>query len=207
MGRRTLIVGDIHGCAQELEDLLERAHPTHVVVVGDLFTKGPDPLGVWRALEQVGAPAGVLGNHDDWVLRRRDEGPWRSLPGAAWAWLEALPIFREEAGLMVVHAGIHPTEGRPGTTRRMALHMRRWPDDRGGESSAHPFWWEVYAGPGLIVYGHDARRGLVDRRPATLGLDTGCVYGGQLTGYLVEADRLIQVPARRTWHPVAPPRP
>jgi hypothetical protein len=48
-----------------------------------------------------------------------------------------------------------------------------------------------------VLHGHDARRGLIDRRPWTLGLDTGCVYGGALTGYLLEEDRLLQVPARR----------
>ena len=36
----------------------------------------------------------------------------------------------------------------------------------------------------MVIYGHDARRGPQDHRPYTLGLDTGCVYGGQLTGYV-----------------------
>ena len=53
------------------------------------------------------------------------------------------------------------------------------------------------------MYGHDAARGLQDHRPHTLGLDTGCVYGGALTGYLVEADRLVRVAAQETYRPVA----
>jgi len=39
-------------------------------------------------------------------------------------------------------------------------------------------------------------------RPRTLGLDSGCVYGKTLTGYLLEEDRLIQVPAARVHKPV-----
>ena len=46
-----------------------------------------------------------------------------------------------------------------------------------------------------MIYGHDAVRGLQDHRPRTLGLDTGCVYGGVLTGYLLEDDRIVSVPA------------
>ncbi|MBK8181055.1 MAG: hypothetical protein IPK67_19650 [Planctomycetes bacterium] len=37
-------------------------------------------------------------------------------------------------------------------------------------------------------------RGLVDRRPHSLGLDTGCVYGGQLTGFLVEEGACCRCP-------------
>jgi diadenosine tetraphosphatase ApaH/serine/threonine PP2A family protein phosphatase len=54
----------------------------------------------------------------------------------------------------------------------------------------------------LVVYGHDAVRGLVDHRPRTLGIDTGCVYGRQLTGYLLEADQLISADAQRVYRPV-----
>jgi hypothetical protein len=50
------------------------------------------------------------------------------------------------------------------------------------------------------VFGHDARRGFVhierDGLPSPARLDTGCVYGGQLSGWLVEEQRLIQVPAK-----------
>ena len=193
----TLVVGDVHGCADELDALLQRVGPARLVVVGDLFTRGPDPAGVWRLLAAAGA-VGVLGNHDARVLAE----PLRwapHLPDAAFAWLEALPLWRTETGVDVVHAGVDPLAGLPGTRRGAAITLRRWPRD--GRSSADPFWWEGHRGPRLVLYGHDAARGLVDRRPYTLGLDTGCVYGGALTGYCVEADRLVQQPARRVYRP------
>ena len=199
MSARTLIVGDVHGCADELSELLQGVAPQRLLLVGDLFTKGPDPLGVWRLITAARAQA-VLGNHDEYVLKHRDAGAWRALPPEAWTWLEALPLFLQEEGLIVVHAGLHPERGVAGTDARMATRIRRWPDDRRGEASDQPFWWEGYGGPGLVVYGHDARRGLVDRRPRTLGLDTGCVYGNKLSGYILEEDRLVQVPARRIYH-------
>ena len=191
-------MGDIHGCSAELEELLARAEADRVVVVGDVFTKGPDPQGVWTLLREVGA-VGVLGNHDAAMLARPKRFASMQLPRAAWEWLEALPLFREEAGHIVVHAGLNPVAGRAGTTRSTALVVRRWPDDTRED---HPFWWQLWDRPERVIYGHDAARGLQDHRPRTLGLDTGCVYGGALTGYLVDDDRLLHVPAKRAYRPV-----
>ncbi|KAG0266771.1 hypothetical protein DFQ27_009440 [Actinomortierella ambigua] len=44
----------------------------------------------------------------------------------------------------------------------------------------------------MIVYGHDAHRAL-NVQEWTIGLDTGCVYGRQLSGYVVETGKVISV--------------
>jgi bis(5'-nucleosyl)-tetraphosphatase (symmetrical) len=53
-------------------------------------------------------------------------------------------------------------------------------------------WDDFYRGPKRVVFGHWARCGLVVR-PQCIGLDTGCVYGGQLTAWIAEDDRIVQV--------------
>ncbi len=66
------IVGDIHGCADELGELVARIALEErdiLVCVGDLFHRGPDPVGVMDRLRGVGARF-VLGNHELAVLRR-----------------------------------------------------------------------------------------------------------------------------------------
>ncbi len=209
----TLIVGDVHGCVDELEALLERAGARDVVLVGDLFTKGPDPAGVWRVIRDRGLRS-VLGNHDQRLLaqlagKRDDDDEARACVRAldeadsSWrAWLAALPLFTEVAGITVVHAALHPSGELHRTRRRVALTLRRWPDDRPSD----PRWWKVYRGDRRVAFGHDARRVLVrvdrDGVPWLMGLDTGCVYGKKLTGWLVEEDRLVQVPARRAYRPI-----
>jgi serine/threonine protein phosphatase 1 len=192
---RTLIVGDVHSCAAELRILLERVKPTRVILVGDVFNKGPDPAGVWELVCAWNVEA-VLGNHDLRVIALAEKGDVRA-PSAAIAWLKTLPTFIEGDGWIVVHGGLNPS-GNP-TTKAQAVSLRRWPDDT---DANHPFWWELYTGERLVVYGHDAVRGLVDHRPRTLGIDTGCVYGRQLTGYLLEADQLISADAQRVYRPV-----
>lgn len=209
---RTLVVGDVHGCAGPLARLLDLAGADRVVLVGDLYTRGPDPVGVWRLVAQAGADA-VLGNHDarlQAVIRgeRPDDVAGKlivvTLDAADPAWrdhLAAIPLFRDEAGFIVVHAGLHP-EGRAATTVGQAIAMRRYP----GTAPDDPRWWKVYQGDQPVIFGHDAAQGLlrVERhgRPWILGLDSGCVYGGQLSGYLIEEDRLIQVASERVWVPV-----
>jgi hypothetical protein len=192
---RTLLVGDVHSCAAELQTLLEQVQPTRVVLLGDLFNKGPDPEGTWALVQAWGAEA-VRGNHDQKVIDRPVHKGVQKAPPAAVEWLRGLPLFLRGPGWLAVHAGLHPTLGPAGTPPAMAMNLRRWPDD---QDRGNPFWWERYEGPGLVVYGHDAVRGLVDRRPLTLGLDGGCVYGGQLCGWLAEEDRVVRVPARRAW--------
>lgn len=208
----TLIVGDVHGCARELAALLDKAGPTRVVLVGDLFTKGPAPAEVWRLVRDGGFEA-VLGNHDDRLLQVVDgERPGDSKgrktvdrlndDDPAWlAWLRARTLFLEVDGHVVVHAGLHPTGDQSRTTRSMALTMRRWPHDESGDD--RPFWWQVYEGDSPVVFGHDAARGhiRVERggEPFLVGLDTGCVYGGKLTGWFPETDVLVQVSAKKAY--------
>ena len=54
-------------------------------------------------------------------------------------------------------------------------------------------WDDFYQGKKRVVFGHWARRRLVNR-PNCVGLDTGCVYGGALTAWIPEEDRFVHVP-------------
>ena len=64
----TLVVGDVHGCADELRTLVNMVRPTAVALVGDLFTKGPDPVGVWRQVV-LGGFSAAFGNHEARLVR------------------------------------------------------------------------------------------------------------------------------------------
>ena len=62
-------------------------------------------------------------------------------------------------------------------------------------------WDEFYRGTSLVVHGHWAVRGAYRGR-RTMGLDSGCVYGGKLTGWCQEEERLVQVPSRDSGGPI-----
>lgn len=97
----------------------------------------------------------------------------------------------------VVHAGLvpgrHPRDCRP----RDLMRVRRL------EGRGRPFWYEVYSGPNLVLFGHTPGRIPRAQRHGgllvALGLDTGCVYGGKLTAYSPELDEFCQVSADRAY--------
>ena len=205
----TLVIGDVHGCAEELSQLVSLVAPKRLVLVGDAYTKGPDPVGVHRQIVDTGADV-VRGNHDQRLLDAKAgrrpgdqhahevvEALERADPHAIGA-IAGWPLWIEVGRYLVTHAALHPSGDPARTSEQTHLSLRRWPSD----ALHDPFWWEVYRGP-PVIFGHDARRGFVRRdrggEPWVIGLDTGCVYGGSLTGWVVEEARRVSVPALKAW--------
>ena len=212
---RTIVVGDVHGCREELEDLLATCSAgfrDQVVLVGDLVAKGPDSQGVVQLCRERGFHS-VLGNHDAKVLEIRAgdtaKAPQathvevaRRLMPADWAFLSALPLWirLEEQEALVVHAGIVPNVPLEKQRPEDLLKMRSiTPDGRTSKRAGEGIpWASVWPGPEHVVFGHDAVRGL-QRHPHATGLDTGCVYGRSLTALILPEHRLVSVPAHRAW--------
>jgi predicted phosphodiesterase len=208
----TLIIGDVHGCLLELEELLHEAGHTAtdtLVFCGDLVAKGPDSQGVVQLAREKGAYS-VLGNHDAHVLKigkggegkKHHEQVAKTLTDADWRWLEALPIVLplEPLGAVIVHGGLVPGVPLDKQEKDVVINMRSF--DAEGKPSKRieggvP-WASRWPGPLHAVFGHDAVRGL-QQYPHATGLDTGCVYGRRLTGLLLPERRLVSVPARKSW--------
>ena len=214
---RTLVIGDVHGCLDELRALVEQAGVTDdddVVFVGDLVAKGPDSAGVIAWARERGAAA-VMGNHDDHVLKARAGDPAakggalevaNSLTIADVDWLAERPLWLrlDIAGKphVVVHGGMVAGIPVEKQTREHLLTMRSiTTDGRPSKRVEGVPWGALWAGPEHAVFGHDAVRGLQQHALAT-GLDTGCVYGRELSALLLPAHRLIAVPARRAYAPM-----
>lgn len=68
---RLIVVGDVHGMIESLEKLLAKVdfdrHVDHLVLAGDMISKGPDSVGVVKLAMDLGA-TGIRGNHEDRVL-------------------------------------------------------------------------------------------------------------------------------------------
>jgi bis(5'-nucleosyl)-tetraphosphatase (symmetrical) len=202
MGRR-IFIGDIQGCREPLERLLAAVAFTpgadRLLPVGDLVNKGPDSPGVLALLMRLGAEP-VLGNHDLHWLQKGKATDERQR-----TWLAAQPIVRVFDDVVMVHAGLHPawSEAKLAhldeaevdfavNVRYVDAAGRRPADDWPPPGPPFRPWDDFYQGTKRVVFGHWARRGLVVR-PHCVGLDTGCCYGGKLSAWIAETDRIVQV--------------
>lgn len=131
--KRTIVVGDVHGCLDELKALLDKVKYTpgsdRFIVAGDLVDRGPDSAGVVKFVRAHGEC--VLGNHEGKLLRRwrhirkaqRDprykipmrpdadqESTITQLSEQDLNWLSALPTYLRlpEHNIVIVHAGMVP---------------------------------------------------------------------------------------------------
>ena len=211
---RTIIIGDIHGCFDELQDLLLLigfSKRDRVVAVGDLIVKGPKSREVLELFMSDGRFATVIGNHDR-VIRQHWRGEPVRLTRAQkltaaelepnrwqyYCFLRSLPYTINLGSHLVVHAGV-----RPGVSLRHQMvsdmtgirTMGANPASRRGVP-----WYKIYRGRRVVLFGHwPAQEPRLAAR--AIGLDTGCVYGGALTAYIIESNQFVSAPARRAYDP------
>lgn len=149
---RTIFIGDVHGCIEELARLvcsLRLEKHDRVVFVGDLVDKGPESLQVLRYVEcllgQFPGSVCVAGNHEEKALRfsKRDEHerlrsildlkqePWTmDAKPEDWAFVESMPLVWSDPTLnvRVVHGGVFPVllQKHPDAWDAIEKHGKAW---------------------------------------------------------------------------------
>ena len=77
---RTIIIGDVHGEAASLKQLLDKvkADPAtdRLIMLGDLFDRGPESFEVFQIVQKLDQEFGerfvlLLGNHEDFLLAEK----------------------------------------------------------------------------------------------------------------------------------------
>lgn len=215
--KRHIAIGDVHGCHEELEELLEKIRPgpdDEIVMLGDLVNHGPDGSRCLKLAREANAIC-LLGNHelrllnyrrtgDAKLLKRMDRKTVRKLTSDDWAQIENMPLHHHlpELRTVFVHAGFlpdRPWETQPAeiVTQIQVIDKRGRPRKR-SKSPKSPHWSTRWRGPPFVVYGHTPRPTCF-RLESSIGIDTACVYGGALTAYILPTDEIIQVPAHRSY--------
>ena len=232
-GRRAYAIGDIHGCAEQLSALHRsieqdlKARPTDSAVlihVGDYVDRGPDTAGV-IAMLAAGSPiegvetVNLIGNHEntmiealsgeraaatDWLFAGgrpslesygvdpdspRESWP-QSVPAEHVQFLRGLKTMHREGGYVFVHAGIRPGIPLDEQARDDLLRMRQ------------PFLYSDTDFGAVVVHGHTPVKTPVVRHNR-IAIDTGAVFGGQLTCLVLEDDRLGFLTAEPVHEPVS----
>lgn len=207
---KTIIIGDIHGCFDELLELLATigaAEEDRVVSVGDLIDRGPKPVEVVRFFRDRPGALALRGNHEDKHLRiatgELTPAPSQALCkvqcGEAYdeilAYIATLPMYLDLPEAIVVHAGFDPNR-EPDQQLPNVLMRARWP---GMKFGGDPVGWTArYQGEKPLVYGHTVFETprVVGR---TFGIDTGACHGQHLTAFVLPEGRLVSVAARENY--------
>ncbi len=210
-------IGDLHGCPDELEVLLDALAPGEgdtVVFLGDYVDRGPavrklvDRLLTLR--DEAFASVFLRGNHEDMLLS------YLGISGRHG------DVYLENGGGMTLASyGIPPgTPGPKGAPllppehveffRRCRLQYVVGPylfvhagirpgvtlEDQEEEDLLwirEEFFLRPHALPYTVVFGHTPTREARIDLPYRIGLDTGLVYGNKLSCLDVERRRLVQV--------------
>ncbi|NTW48466.1 MAG: hypothetical protein HGB19_01790 [Chlorobiales bacterium] len=224
---RTIFVGDVHGCADELDALLVKVGFTstdRLMLTGDMFDRGEKPLGVLKLIRLTNAEA-VIGNHEDKLLRalafkpgKGKKRPRLTAPyadclkkiaperEAFFAYLKSLPMTISEGrngqAWTLLHAGIDLKKGLLATNPAFFLYARTHPPM---DVPGAPEWFKCYDGKdGLLISGHvpleKPFRAVRKGKPVAVAVDTGCCFGRELTAYILEEDRFVSVRARKVYY-------
>lgn len=210
------MIGDIHGCVDEVDRLLDAIGPgtsDRLCFLGDYVDRGPSPRGVIDRLLSL-ATAGpqctfLKGNHEDMFLDFLGYGGHH---GQAFLW---------NGGEMTLASyGVEGLTGAPAaerlppehlsflldleTTARfgqfLCVHAGLRPTRTLEEQSEEDLFWireEFIAAPHefpfVVLYGHTPQREIRMHLPFHIGLDTGVVYGNRLSCLELESKELLQI--------------
>lgn len=214
----------------ELGRAVDASHPDGrtAVFVGDLVDRGPDTPGVLRlvmGMVENGHALTVSGNHEAKLVRALKGAEVKVAHGLKES-LEQLASeddeFRsattrfmdrlvshfvlDDGRLVVAHAGLKEAfHGRSSkAVRAFALYGDTTGEtDEFGLPVRYP-WAQEYRGKAAVVYGHTP----VPRAEwlnNTICLDTGAVFGGELTALRYPERELVAVPAEQEWYEPARP--
>jgi hypothetical protein len=214
---RTIAIGDIHGCAdefQELLDLLKLQSGDRVIQLGDLVNRGPDSHRVIKLARKYNIES-ILGNHElrllqfhksknVSILKDYDKSTIDQLTTADWSYLKSLPNYKYDGlrDTVFVHGGFLPNQ--PWIEQSVDIITTIQVIDQNGKPAKRSdapdakSWADYWTQAPFVVYGHTPRAE-VAYHPCAIGIDTGCVYGGHLTAYILDDKSIVQVRAKKSY--------
>lgn len=209
-----LIIGDVHGCYDELQDLLDKAALTgedQIICIGDMVDRGPQSLEALNFFRTTPNVSSIQGNHErkhvrafrgqtaaaaSQIITRGQIGE-ADYP-AAIDYMDSLPRYLELPDATLVHAFWEP--GVALEQQRETVIVGTLTGEEYLQSNGIWPWYEYYDGPKPLVVGHrdytSAQQPFIYGGDRVYAIDSRCVYGGSLTGLLLPDFKLISVPSR-----------
>ncbi len=214
--RRTFVIGDIHGCVDEIDRLLDALSPSSadtLVLLGDYIDRGPSSRAVIDRMLRLRreAPRCVFlkGNHEDMFLAYMGQ---QGAYGEAFLFNGGEATLRsyglEECTPAAVAARLPPEhlafllslEMRFQQGRFLCVHAGIAPDRPLDDQRDEDLLWirdgfiaHPHPFPYTVLFGHTPQREVLVDEPYKIGLDTGLVYWNKLSCLELEGLQLHQI--------------
>lgn len=199
---KTFVIGDVHGCCDALVELLEvsgiRLGEDRLVLLGDYIDRGSQEHQVLELLMHLRERYGsdliipLRGNHEQMLLDNLDSGySWGCrFQKKELEFMRSLPICYQDDHWFFVHGGIDPKKKLTVQEDDQMLWIREECYLYSGKLEKKLVFGHT---PTRLIHGKDEPVVWSDR----IALDTGCVFGGQLSCLVIEdemAKRIYSVP-------------
>lgn len=207
---RTIVIGDIHGCYNELKALLSdlkeggvyNKDADKLIFLGDYIDRGKDSRLVIELIRNLQKDndnvIALMGNHEDMLVEYykglNEYWLWngynvtlKSYDGFREQfeddvkWMRNLPLYHEDEHYIYVHAGVDVNKPLEEQNKNTLLWIRE------------NFIYSVKKYDKKIIFGHTPTMSLSsnENKPVytftgNIDIDTGCVYDGKLTALVIE---------------------
>jgi hypothetical protein len=164
-GKKVAIIGDVHGCYDELDELLgaiDWSPQSHILILtGDLIDRGPKVKETLMFAMNTPSVYSLMSNHEQKLLRYlrgsrvQTTGLVKTIEQCGevflrdpsfFKWLESLPwIVRFADSSYVVHAGIRPDRPVNRQKKSHCIYIRTWnPKTKKISNERMDPWWYEY---------------------------------------------------------------
>ncbi|OOQ60775.1 metallophosphoesterase [Mucilaginibacter pedocola] len=207
--QRTFVIGDIHGCYDELIALTEQVGLTDedkLISLGDIVDRGNKSKEVYEYFRNRPNSIVLIGNHErkhiNGILTYAQDivklqfGP--DYEGFV-KWLNTLNYFYETGDAIIVHAAFE--NGKALAEQKQEVLCGSTAGDRYLEKlyGADMYWNDHYTGSKPIIYGHHVVGDHPLLKNNTYGIDTGACHGGYLTAIELPGFIIHQVKAKEDY--------
>lgn len=214
MNKRTIVIGDVHGCYKQFMRLLDRVKydgaKDKLILLGDYIDRGKDSYKVVKKVQELQKLYGenvvaLMGNHEKMLLE--DEELWiynggndtkksyrnnGAMVQEDLNWFSNLPYYHEDGNYIFVHAYVDVTRSMEEQDKQKLVWEREF--------------YQYYATEKSIVFGHTPTTmlGIEDNQICAINnsyaIDTACVYGGRLSALIINIDGTVEDESVEGWY-------
>lgn len=216
-----IVIGDIHGCFDELQMLLDKIGPgadDTIISVGDMIDRGPKSPEVVNFFMRTKNAIAVMGNHERKHLRfsqglmpernfgRNQQKTVKQFEEArvalnityeeALKYFSTLPLFLEFPEAIIVHAGFVYGIPLQEQNEKILTGAGFRPENRRSQSGLF-MWSDAYPQNGKpVIFGHlgiGESPWSLPQRSNLWPIDSGCASGGHLTAVTLPDFKVYRV--------------